>query len=125
MSGGVPSGYYDTANGLTGTSLQAALHEIINDHTKFPYSSSNTDVWDLLKITDEDPSNSSNVILLYTGRSQAKSENSGESSASGSNRWNREHVWSKSHGFPSESDTAYTDIHHIIYFHYFDILVYD
>ena len=53
------------------------------------------------------------MILLYTGRSQAKSENSGESSASGSNRWNREHVWSKSHGFPSESDTAYTDVHHI------------
>ena len=33
LYGGVPSGYYDTANGLTGTSLQAALHEIINDHT--------------------------------------------------------------------------------------------
>ena len=82
LYGAVPSGYYDTANGLTGTSLQAALHEIINDHTKFPYTSSNTDVWDLIKITDEDPSNSSNVILLYTGRSQAKSENSGESSAS-------------------------------------------
>ena len=113
MYGAVPSGYYDTANGLTGTSLQAALHEIINDHTKFPYTSSNTDVWDLIKITDEDPSNSSNVILLYTGRSQAKSENSGESSASGSNRWNREHVWSKSHGFPNESDTAYTDLHHL------------
>ena len=113
MYGAVPSGYYDAANGLTGTSLQAALHEIINDHTKFPYSSSNTDVWDLLKITDEDPSNSSNVILLYTGRSQDKDENSGQSSALGSNRWNREHVWSKSHGFPNESDTAYTDVHHI------------
>ena len=113
LNGGVPSGYYDAANGLTGTSLQAALHEIINGHTKFPYTSSNTDVWDLVKITDEDPSNSSNVILLYTGRSQAKSENSGESSASGSNRWNREHVWSKSHGFPNESDTAYTDLHHL------------
>ena len=109
----VPSGYYDAANGLTGTSLQAALHEIINGHTKFPYTSSNTDVWDLIKITDEDPSNSSNVILLYTGRSQAKTENSGESSASGSNRWNREHVWSKSHGFPNQSDTAYTDLHHL------------
>ena len=113
MYGAVPSGYYDAANGLTGTFLHAALHEIINDHTKFPYSSSNTDVWDILKITDEDPSNSSNVILLYTGRSQDKDENSGQSSAPGSNRWNREHVWSKSHGFPNESDTAYTDVHHI------------
>ena len=78
MYGAVPIGYYDAANGLTGNSLQAALHEIINDHTKFPYTSSNTDVWDLIKITDEDPSNSSNVILLYTGRSQDKDENSGQ-----------------------------------------------
>ena len=113
MCAGIPSGYYDTANGLSGTTLQSALHEIINGHTKFSYTSSNTDVWDLLKITDEDPDNSSNVILLYTGRSQAKTENSGESDAPGNNRWNREHVWSKSHGFPNESDTAYTDIHHL------------
>ena len=109
----IPSGYYSPANGLSGSSLQDALHEIINDHTKFPYTSNSTDVWDVLKDVDEDPSNSSNVILLYTGRSQAKSENSGESSTSGNNRWNREHVWSKSHGFPNESDTAYTDIHHL------------
>ena len=109
----IPSGYYSSANGLSGSSLQDALHEIINDHTKFPYTSGSTDVWDVLKDIDEDPSNSSNVILLYTGRSQAKSENSGESSTSGNNRWNREHVWSKSHGFPNESDTAYTDIHHL------------
>ena len=109
----VPSGYYDAANGLSGSSLQSALHEIINDHTKYPYTSSNTDVWDILKVTDEDPSNSSNVILIYTGRSQAKTENSGQSNTAGSNRWNREHVWSKSHGFPNESDTAYTDIHHL------------
>ena len=109
----VPTGYYSSANGLSGSSLQDALHEIINDHTKYPYSSSSTDVWDLLKIVDEDPDNSSNVILLYTGRSQAKTDNSGSSSSTGNNRWNREHVWSKSHGFPSESDTAYTDIHHL------------
>lgn len=109
----IPAGYYNSANGLSGISLQNALHEIINDHTKYPYTSSSTDVWDILKEVDEDPSNSSNVILLYTGRSQAKSENSGESSTLGSNRWNREHVWSKSHGFPNESDTAYTDIHHL------------
>jgi len=55
--------------------------------------------------------NTSNVILLYTGRSQAKSFNS-----SGNNdpdAWNREHTWPKSHGFPNEGDTAYTDVHHL------------
>ena len=110
---GIPSGYYDQTEGLTGSELKAKLHAIISDHVKYPYTSSSTDVWDILKESDEDPSNPNNVILLYTGRSQAKSENSGESSTPGSNRWNREHVWSKSHGFPVEQDTAFTDCHHI------------
>jgi len=109
----IPTGYYDPAQDLSGSELKSALHDIISDHVKFPYTSSSTDVWDILKETDEDPNNSDNVILIYTGRSQAKTENSGESSTTGSNRWNREHVWSKSHGFPAEIDTAYTDIHHL------------
>ena len=109
----IPTGYYDPAQDLSGSELKSALHDIISDHVKFPYTSTSTDVWDILKETDEDPNNSDNVILIYTGRSQAKTENSGESSTTGSNRWNREHVWSKSHGFPAEIDTAYTDIHHL------------
>ena len=113
LSAQIPAGYYEPAEGLTGSELKAALHDIISDHIKYPYTSTSTDVWDILKETDQDPNNPENVILLYTGRSQAKTENSGESSASGSNRWNREHVWSKSHGFPDEIDTAYTDIHHL------------
>ncbi|MBT3824842.1 MAG: hypothetical protein HOF96_07665, partial [Candidatus Marinimicrobia bacterium] len=109
----IPTGYYDSAQDLSGSQLKTALHDIISDHVKYPYTSTATDVWDILKETDEDPDNAENVILLYTGRSQAKTENSGESSTTGSNRWNREHVWSKSHGFPDEIDTAYTDIHHL------------
>ena len=109
----IPPGYYDSAENLEGSELKSALHDIISDHVKYPYTSTSTDVWDILKETDEDPNNSDNVILIYTGRSQAKTENSGESSSTGSNRWNREHVWSKSHGFPVEIDTAYTDIHHL------------
>ncbi len=109
----IPAGYYDPAENLGGSELKSALHGIISNHVRYPYTSTSTDVWDILKETDEDPNNSDNVILLYTGRSQAKTENSGESNTTGSNRWNREHVWSKSHGFPDEIDTAYTDIHHL------------
>jgi len=109
----IPTGYYDSAQDFSGSELKTALHDIISDHVKYDYTSTSTDVWDILKETDEDPNNADNVILLYTGRSQAKTENSGESSTPGSNRWNREHVWSKSHGFPVEMDTAYTDVHHL------------
>ncbi len=113
LLGSIPSGYYDDASGKSGSDLKSALHDIVSDHTKYPYTSGSTDVWDILKASDEDPDDSNNVILLYTGRSQLKTENSGESSTSGSNRWNREHVWSKSHGFRNESDSAYTDCHHL------------
>ncbi len=108
----IPAGYYDNAAGLTGSVLQTALHYIINGHTRYPYtSSSSTDVWDILMDTDEDTTNANNVILLYTGRSQAKTFNS--SSSNDPDAWNREHVWPKSHGFPNSSDTAYTDVHHL------------
>jgi len=109
----IPEGYYDDAVALEGEQLKIALYGIIKNHTRFPYTSSSTDVWDILKEADEDPNNNNNVILLYTGRSQIKSENAGENLTYTGNRWNREHVWSKSHGFPSESDTAYTDCHHL------------
>jgi len=109
----IPAGYYDTAEGLNGSELKAALHNIISDHIRYPYTSSSTDVWDILKETDEDPDSSDNVILIYTGRSQPKTANSGETSDTESNLWNREHIWSKSHGFPNEMDTAYTDCHHL------------
>ncbi len=107
-----PAGYYDSAAGKTGESLKTALHSIINGHTRFPYTSSSTDVWDILKNIDEDPANPENVILVYTGRSQDKDLNSSVNS-SNPDYWNREHTWPKSHGFPNESDTAYTDVHHL------------
>ncbi|MER6020685.1 ribonuclease, partial [Streptomyces anulatus] len=56
--------YYQDALGKTGAELKSALNTIISDQTKLSYSQ----VWDALKATDEDPANSSNVILLYTGR---------------------------------------------------------
>jgi endonuclease I len=96
--------YYQDALGKTGTALKSSLHTIISDQTKLSYSQ----VWDALKATDEDPSNSSNVILLYTGRSQSKSENGGYVGD-----WNREHVWAKSHGDFGTTTGPGTDIHHL------------
>ncbi|MEU0134602.1 endonuclease [Streptomyces sp. NPDC006296] len=96
--------YYQDALGKTGTALKSSLHTIISDQTKLSYSQ----VWDALKATDEDPANSSNVILLYSGRSQSKNENGGNTGD-----WNREHVWAKSHGDFGTSTGPGTDIHHL------------
>ncbi|MFF3893290.1 endonuclease I family protein [Streptomyces sp. NPDC001812] len=98
------STYYKNAVGKTGPALKSSLHTIISSQTKLSYSA----VWDALKATDQDPNNSNNVILLYSGVSRAKSLNGGNVG-----NWNREHVWAKSHGDFGTSTGPGTDIHHL------------
>ncbi|WP_344177537.1 endonuclease [Kribbella lupini] len=101
---GDPSDYYAGAEGKTGAALKSALHTIISNQTKLSYDQ----VWNALKDTDQDPNNANNVILLYSGRSQAKSTNGGDP-----NDWNREHVWAKSHGDFGTATGPGTDVHHL------------
>ena len=103
------STYYVNAIGKTGVALRSALNEAAGrSHVRMSYAN----VWEALKYTDEDSANTANVILIYTGRSQAKTYNASVNS-SDQDAWNREHVWPKSHGFPDEAQWAYTDIHHL------------
>jgi len=99
----IPAGYYDSATG-TGVTLKTSLHNIIKTNSQLSYSQ----VWEALKYTDEDPNNSSNVILLYTGWSYPKNDNGG-----GVSEWNREHTWAKSHGDFGTAIGPGTDIHHL------------
>ncbi len=104
----IPSGYYDNALNQTGDDLKDSLHNIIKGHTKFSYSSSNTDVWDILKVADRDPNDSTKVVGIYSGFSMdaASEYNSGSG-------WNREHVWAKSRGNFGTTQGAGTDLHHL------------
>ncbi|MEP4534023.1 MAG: endonuclease [Cyclobacteriaceae bacterium] len=100
----IPSGYYNSANGLTGEPLKSALNDIIDGHTEYSYSN----LWDLLKETDKDPSNASNVIGLYSRFSMdAAAEYAGGAG------WNREHVWAKSRGDFGTTMGPGTDLHHL------------
>ena len=98
-----PADYYDTADGLTGQALVDELHEIIDDHDEIPYISSSFDTGDAMEIIDEDPDDSDNVILMYSGSSVAKSSYPD---------WNREHLWPVSLG-ATEGTVAYSDIHNL------------
>ncbi|MEV5765254.1 endonuclease [Micromonospora sp. NPDC052213] len=102
--GGYDSTYYASAIGKTGPALRSSLHSIIKVHTKLSYDQ----VWEALRDTDQDPANTNNVILLYTGRSQSKTSNGG-----GVDDWNREHVWAKSHGDFGTATGPGTDVHHL------------
>jgi endonuclease I len=97
--------YYSSALGKSGNSLRTALHQIISTGvTKLTYDQ----VWDALKVTDQDPNNSANVILLYSGISRSKTLNGG-----GVDDWNREHVWAKSHGDFGTATGPGTDLNHL------------
>lgn len=102
--GDYDSTYYRTAIGLTGTALKAELHRIIRTNSRLTYDQ----VWNALMVTDQDPANTNNVILVYSGRSQAKNTNGGDA-----NDWNREHVWAKSHGDFGTATGPGTDVHHL------------
>ena len=104
-TGGSTNAYYASALGKTGNSLRAALHTIISTGvTQLTYDQ----VWNALKVTDQDPNNPSNVILIYSGISRSKTLNGG---ADGD--WNREHVWAKSHGDFGTTVGPGTDLHHL------------
>jgi len=98
--------YYNGFNwNQTGTALKNALAtKITTTHTKeLTYSQ----VWEALKITDLDPQNSANVLLVYgwengsdsnvtNDRSRDKENNGGSNG-----QWNREHIFAQALGNPS------------------------
>jgi endonuclease I len=96
--------YYAAAAGKSGAALRAALHGIIRNQTTIPYSQ----VWTALQQTDQDPNNSANVVLIYSGRSQSKTSNGGNA-----DDWNREHTWPQSHGAFGTANGPGTDLHHL------------
>ncbi len=102
--------YYTNANAANDNTFRAALITDISANQKqLTYS----EVWTALTYTDEDPNNSDNIILLYSGRSIAKQDNGSGDNSSNPDFWNREHAWPKSHGFPNREQRGYTDIHHL------------
>jgi endonuclease I len=108
VSAQIPSGYYDSASGLSGDNLKSTLHNIIKDHKEFSYTSTSTDIWDILKESDMDTANSANVILFYSGWSVNAAQEYNDGSG-----WSREHVWAKSHGDFGTDKGAGTDAHHL------------
>ena len=100
--------YYEDAYEESGEDLRDALYDIISVHSHLSYSSSSTDTWDVLKASDADPNNSSNVILIYSGASV-----NGPQEYNNGNGWTREHVWPQSLGGFNTSPGVGTDVHNL------------
>jgi len=110
----IPAGYYTNASGKTGTELQQALHDIIDNHTSVSYTTlwtsfqktdkkSNGKVWDMYSdIPGGTPP------YEYTFVSDQCGNYSGENSC-----YNREHSWPKN-WFGGEVAPMYTDLFHLV-----------
>lgn len=79
--------YYDNANlDLSDNALLLELRDLIT--TTHKKVTTYNELKTYLQEADEDPNNSNNMLLFYTGESVKKTNNM--------NVWNREHVWAQS-----------------------------
>lgn len=102
-----PAGYYNSTAGLTGTALRTALNTIIKTgHSAVGYANARF----ALETTDEDPANSTRLILVYSGESKHKTND--WITNNGADGWNREHMWPNSYGI-DDVGAAYSDLHHL------------
>lgn len=103
-----PEGYYDAVDDGSPDRLRATLHEVIDDHRRFPYTSFETDTWDILEEAQRDPDDADRVITLYRNSSVQRR-------GGGNDVYNREHTWPRSYGFPDNDggnlNYPFTDTH--------------
>lgn len=93
----IPAGYYNSAQGLVGTPLKAALHNIIKNHTQISYNG----LWTAFKKTDVKPNGK--VWDMYSDIPSGTppyqytfvTDQCGNYAAEG-DCYNREHSWPKS-----------------------------
>lgn len=101
-----PSAYYATVDPTTPATLRSSLHEIIDDHTRVPYTSGATDTWDVLELAQRDPADPTRILDVYRNLSFAVQ-------GGGGGGYDREHVWPRSYGFPinGPANMPFSDCH--------------
>ena len=108
-----PAGYYDSADGLTGSALQQALHNIIDNHTSVTYD----DLWTSFQSTDKKsdgkvwdmysdiPSGTPAYTFIFVTNQCGNYNSEGDC-------YNREHSFPKS-WFGGEVYPMYSDLFHL------------
>lgn len=101
----IPSGYYDSLEGLSGVALRQAVQDIIANPSVVRLQSY-ADIWDIIRTADQNPANSNQVWCMYVESPMAKIDQQVGSSIVG--KWNREHIFCQSRGGfeVSSNDTA-------------------
>ena len=96
--------YYALATGLTGTALQSALHEIVDNHTVIDYNTAD-EVMQVIDAVD-----TTNIRLIYSNANLPKTSFVG--TVPDAVAWNREHVWPRNDGV-GQDGADFSDLHHL------------
>ncbi len=102
-----PAGYYDSANGLTGNDLRAALHNIIKNDEHVSYTPG---IWNAYQTTDLQ-TGTNYIWDIYSDFNFTYSTNQCGSYQGEGDCYNREHLWAQS--WTNSDATEQTDLHHI------------
>ena len=90
-----PVGYYNSLEGLSGSSLKQAIQNIIANPAVVR-AHNYGDIIDILKQADQNPANRNQVWMMYVESPRAKLDYQIGSSSTGT--WNREHIYCQSRG---------------------------
>lgn len=102
-----PIDYYASLEGLTGTALKQAIQNIIANPAVVREHNYG-DAYDILKEADQNPTNSSQVWLMYVEEPRSKLDlQTGTSGALGF--WNREHIYPQSRGGFTDATSSTPD----------------
>ena len=100
-----PAGYYDDANGLTGSELKTALFNIISSHTTISYD----DIWTTFESTDK--KSDGTVWDIYSSCTYNFGDDQCGNYAQECDCYNREHSFPKS--WFNDASPMYSDLFHI------------
>lgn len=90
--------YYQGIEGQDSKELRKELHQLIENHVSFPYSSVATDTWDVLEEAQRVSGGSGHFIRdIYKNKKYKVSQ--------ALKKYSREHSWPKSYGFVKEGST--------------------
>ncbi len=101
-----PAGYYASIEGLAGAALKQGLQDIIANPS-IVRAHNYGDVYDIIRIADQNPANSNQVWLIYTEEARSKLDKQTGNSIVG--KYNREHIFPQSRGGFSDGTSSTAD----------------
>jgi hypothetical protein len=102
----MPTGYYDSLEGLYGLALKQAIQDIIANPAVV-HAHNYGDIIEILKTADQNPKNSNQVWQMYVEYPRSKLDF--QDTGINTGKWNREHIYPQSRGGYTDGTLSVAD----------------